>query len=286
MDLKRKFLLFIIPLIIISCGTRETINSTRVFLSQQIASGIPKAYIKNNELISNLKRHQLILDTDGDGILDKDDPDIDGDGISNDCDLAPFDKNIGSIDTDKDGIPDFCDLNPHSDKVPDYSRALLQKKIFIEKGILLVEDNLHFSEEDLSFLYELIERISEKALLPSKKLYTIALSINLALGEYGSYDAKWANIRFTKDNTFSEEFPLIKLWQWVLTHEFFHFVANANPDYYESFQARYSDEQKNKKIAYPTNYSRENEGEYFAELETFQYFNMEYLISKTTTVIH
>lgn len=257
-----------------SCGKRETINNSRVFLSQQISNGMPSVYIKENELISNLKRHQLILDTDGDGILDKDDPDIDSDGISNDCDLAPFDKGIGSVDSDKDGIPVFCDMNPHSDEVPDNSKALFQKKIFIEKGILLVENNLKFSELDLSFLLELIETISEKASLPNKKLYTVALSNNLATGEYGSYDAKWANIRFTRDNTISEEFPLIKLWQWVLAHEFFHFVENANLEYYESFHERYSEELKNKKLFYPTNYSRENESEYFAEFETIQYFNL------------
>lgn len=274
MDLKSKLFVFIIITLATSCGKKENINNTRVFLSKQIASGMPNAYIKENELISNLKRHQLFLDTDGDGILDKDDPDIDGDGIPNDCDLAPFDKKIGSADSDHDEIPDFCDINPHSDKVPDNTRALFQKKIFIEKGILLIEDTLKLAESDVFFLNELITKISVKAPMPSMKLYTIALTNNLAMGEYGSYDPNWASIRFTKDNNISEDVPTIKLWQWVLTHEFFHFVANANTNYYESFHVRYSDELKNNTLVYPTNYSRENEGEYFAELETAQYFNL------------
>ena len=51
-------------------------------------------------------------DTDGDGICDYNDPDIDGDGVDNELDEMPLDEN-GSTDLDGDGVPD--DVDPDVD---------------------------------------------------------------------------------------------------------------------------------------------------------------------------
>ena len=54
------------------------------------------------------------LDTDGDGICDSLDDDIDGDGIGNDLDEMPLDEN-GSSDLDGDGIADEVDPDVDGD---------------------------------------------------------------------------------------------------------------------------------------------------------------------------
>jgi hypothetical protein len=49
------------------------------------------------------------LDTDGDGMGDVCDDDIDNDGVFNEVDNCPFDVNPDQIDVDGDGIGDVCD---------------------------------------------------------------------------------------------------------------------------------------------------------------------------------
>ena len=53
-------------------------------------------------------------DTDKDGVGDNSEDDIDGDGINNSQDEAPFDKN-GSVDKNKNGIADSNDFNSYFD---------------------------------------------------------------------------------------------------------------------------------------------------------------------------
>ena len=53
-------------------------------------------------------------DTDEDGVADNYDDDIDGDGINNLEDGAPYDK-TSTLDTDKDGIGNFIDKNDDND---------------------------------------------------------------------------------------------------------------------------------------------------------------------------
>jgi hypothetical protein len=56
-------------------------------------------------------------DTDGDGMLDVCDPDIDGDGFNNTDDNCPLVANPGQNDTNGDGVGDACDID--GDGIPD-----------------------------------------------------------------------------------------------------------------------------------------------------------------------
>ena len=57
-------------------------------------------------------------DTDGDGIGDACDPDIDGDGDLNGADNCPYTANADQSDIDADGIGDVCDPDADGDGIP------------------------------------------------------------------------------------------------------------------------------------------------------------------------
>ena len=108
-------------------------------------------------------------DTDNDGVLDfriseyrgkffEGDIDLDGDGIRNVYDSAPYDPKRGGVDLDRDGVPDkpgsFDDRD--GDGIPDHldwSRrkpeplANLQTGLFRDFGVILVERSARFSPE-------------------------------------------------------------------------------------------------------------------------------------------
>jgi hypothetical protein len=58
-------------------------------------------------------------DTDGDGLGDACDPDIDGDTVLNSVDNCPIHPNPGQKDTDNNGLGDACDNDDDNDGVPD-----------------------------------------------------------------------------------------------------------------------------------------------------------------------
>jgi exonuclease III len=59
------------------------------------------------------------VDTDGDGMGDTCDPDIDGDGLLNDApDNCPYSPNADQADLDADGIGDACDPDIDGDGIP------------------------------------------------------------------------------------------------------------------------------------------------------------------------
>ena len=108
-------------------------------------------------------------DSDGDGVLDyriseyrgkfyEGDIDVDGDGIRNVYDVAPYDDSRGGVDTDGDGVPDrpgtFADRDgdgipdhldwsrPKADELPE-----IQAGLFRDFGIILVERSARFTPE-------------------------------------------------------------------------------------------------------------------------------------------
>lgn len=227
---------------------------------------MPEEYEEKIGIISGLERHELFLDTDKDGILDRDDFDIDNDNVPNDCDKAPFDKLIGTQDSDFDQIPDFCDLSDSSEL------QRLQEETFSRYGIML---NLNerfdedFHPEDLR---NALLRISSHTTMPDKMLSTLTLTEELASGEYGVYDQDWRHIRLRPDQATHEQYPQITLSTWTLVHELFHFVGATNSRLYSDFEKWYKSQHLTGRLTYPTEYSKVSKEEYFAESMTFEYF--------------
>ena len=236
-----------------------------------MTSGIPSHYGTDQGIISSLKRHDLIYDTDRDLILDRDDFDIDNDGIPNDCDLAPFDKTIGDADSDHDGIPDFCDLTPHGEEnVTDAQKV--QQEVWEKFGIMLNMNESFKKEFEPKELKGVLEMIATKATLPGPDLLTLTLTRAQPIGEFGVYDSDWKNIRLRPSLTPHDEFPGIKNSSWTMVHELFHFVAQSNKKTFKAFQSWYENSRKNETLTYPTEYSKLSQEEYFAEQETLKYF--------------
>ena len=81
----------------------------------------------NNDNIPDCVDQEDITDTDADGIPDVSDPDDDGDGQTDEDELAcgsdPLDSASTSIDTDNDNIPDCVDADDDGDGVPDIEDA-------------------------------------------------------------------------------------------------------------------------------------------------------------------
>lgn len=254
-----RLLLVLIIFLLVSCGQGPG-KSTPVLLKGQVTSGLPQEYQDKIGLITGLMRHDLFLDHDRDGILDRDDPDIDNDDIPNDCDSAPFDPEKGREDLDQDGIPDFCD-----------NGSELQKTVFARYGILL-NMNEEFEDFDPAELLSRLKYISSVSPLPHEALKTLTLTDSLPWGELGVYDRDWHNIRFRPDETPHDEFPGIKLSSWTLVHELFHFVEVSRPDFYQEFAHEYQSALKGKTLKYSTHYAQVSEEEFFAERYTLRYF--------------
>jgi hypothetical protein len=62
-------------------------------------------------------------DTDGDGRLDAEDPDADGDGVPDAVEAGDGDPRTPPVDTDRDGVPDLRDSDSDGDGVADASEG-------------------------------------------------------------------------------------------------------------------------------------------------------------------
>ena len=152
-------------------------------VAQLVASADPE----EAELLREYYGEELDLlvyatrDSDGDGIHDfrvsdyygkflEGDVDLDGDGLRNVLDAAPYDPAQGGLDADGDGVPDpgsFADAN--SNGVPDTvdwalgnqrpEAAQRQRELFLQHGILLVDRSAVFTEELARSVQDVITRI-------------------------------------------------------------------------------------------------------------------------------
>ncbi len=139
-------------------------------------------------------------DTDGDGVFDyriseyrgkffEGDIDLDGDGIRNVFDVAPYNRKVGGKDTDGDLIPDepgsFADAD--GDGIPDHldwskrkpePLASVQAGLFRDFDVILVERNARFSPE-LVRAFDDVLRLLYREPLPT--LRTIAVEEQLLI---------------------------------------------------------------------------------------------------------
>jgi hypothetical protein len=189
-------------------------------------------------------------DTDGDGVLDyriseyrgkffEGDIDLDGDGIRNVYDVAPYNRRVGGVDTDGDGVPDkpgtFADRD--GDGIPDHldwSRRKaeplpeLQAGLFRDFGVILVERSARFTPELVQAVDDTLRLVFRERM---STLRTIAvedqLLISPDLGDNGFMLAQTQTLTiYTKSIEGAEPVVLLGLMlhevahAWQLTQDF------------------------------------------------------------------
>ncbi len=108
-----------------------------------------------------------VRDSDGDGIHDfrvsdyygkfmEGDIDIDGDGVRNVLDAAPYDTAVGGRDENGNGVPDTVDW-ALGDKGADAVRR--QRELFARHGILLVDRSAAFTDELSRSVHDVVTRV-------------------------------------------------------------------------------------------------------------------------------
>lgn len=147
-------------------------------------------------------------DSDNDGIFDyriseyrgkffEGDLDIDGDGIRNVYDVAPYDPKVGGVDTTGDGIPDkpgsFADRD--GDGIPDHldwsrrkpeALAELQANLFHDFGVILVERSSRFTPDLVQAVDDTLRLVFRRR-IPTLRTITVEdqLLISPDLGDNG-----------------------------------------------------------------------------------------------------
>jgi hypothetical protein len=198
-------------------------------------------YGDDDELLAYASR-----DTDRDGVLDyrishycgkffEGDIDLDGDGIRNVYDVAPYDRRVGGVDTNRDGAPDkpgsFADAD--GDKIPDHidwstlapeqlseQHAEQQAGLFRDFGVMLVERSSSFTPELVQAIDDTMRLVFRK---PLPTLRTMAVEDQLLLsrdlGDNGLMVAQTQTLTvYTKSITNAD--PLVVLG--LLVHEVDH----------------------------------------------------------------
>jgi hypothetical protein len=143
-------------------------------------------------------------DTDRDGVLDyrvshycgkffEGDIDLDGDGIRNVLDVAPYDRRVGGVDTNRDGAPDkpgsFADQD--GDAIPDHldwstfapeqlgeQHAEQQAGLYRDFGVILVERSSSFTPELVQAIDDTLRLVFRK---PLATLRTVSVEEQLLL---------------------------------------------------------------------------------------------------------
>lgn len=166
-----------------------------------------------DELYGRRLRPLAVRDSDGDGIADfrlsdyygkflEGDVDVDGDGVRNVLDAAPFDERIGGRDTDGDGVPEagtFEDRNgnglpdhldwglPEAAESPERAAmARIQLGLFRDFGIVLVERDARFDLPLAQAVDDAVRVVFGQALRAQGRLSTlrtVAVERNALLSE-------------------------------------------------------------------------------------------------------
>ncbi len=166
-------------------------------LRDRYASGPRPERRELRSFYSNMDLRLLaIRDSDGDGAHDfrisdyygkflEGDIDLDGDGIRNSLDVAPYDADLGGRDETGDGAPDVDFADRDLDTIPDHvdwggpaegEAASWQQQLFERHGLLLVERGAVFSAPLARSTYDAVTRVFRGPLQagPLPTLRTIA----------------------------------------------------------------------------------------------------------------
>lgn len=232
-------------------------------------------YGEDTELLAYASR-----DSDRDGVLDyrishycgkffEGDIDLDGDGIRNVYDAAPYDRRVGGTDTNRDGMPDkpgsFADAD--GDQIPDHldwstlapaqldeQYAEMQAALHRDFGVMLVERSSSFTPELVLAIDDALRLVFRK---PLPTLRTVAVEDQLLLsrdlGDNGLMVAQTQTLTVYTKSIESAD-PLVVLG--LLVHEVDHAWQLAQDFVATDLRA------ENNRIHYPP-------GKFTASLERF-----------------
>ena len=135
-----------------------------------------------------------IRDSDGDGVRDyrvsdyygkflEGDVDVDGDGVRNVYDAAPYDAAVGGRDRTGDGAPDEDLVDANRNGLPDHldwrvlgkpaHQAARQEALFHDHGIILVERSARFTDRLTRSVHDAVTRVFRGPLQRQPRLPTL-----------------------------------------------------------------------------------------------------------------
>lgn len=216
----------------IGLGCLRTLKPQRfeapAFLTNQIIPDhVRQEQLENAELSLN-------DDLDRDETIDRLDQDIDGDGILNLVDQAPFDAKEINQDLDRDGIPDWVDYSIDNTLIENTTRvtADLQKEIFDQYQVYVISDHTLWSETELRFIKaELAAGVFSKfkGLNSFTPVIVKTVNSNPENLEFGRYHPFWKTILIDSRTESLEE---------IFLHEAFHALRHFDSSIYDSFMKR------------------------------------------------
>jgi hypothetical protein len=220
-------------------------------------------------------------DTDRDGVLDyrishycgkffEGDVDLDGDGIRNVYDSAPYNRRSGGVDTNGDGLPDKRFADDDGDRIPDHldwsklgrlgePQAKQQAALLRDFGVILVERSSTFTPSLVQAVDDTLRLVFRE---PLPTLRTVAvehqLLISPDLGDNGLMVAQTQTLTvYTKSIAGSD--PLVVFG--LLVHEVDHAWQLAQDFDTKNLRA------ENKRIHYPPGKFTQSLGRFGLEAE-------------------
>lgn len=195
-----------------------------------------KEKLRGFKLIKGLSSELDVLgdfnDTDSDGIPDVMDSDIDNDLVNNYLDQYPFDKNRHGEDLDNDQIPDFLDfevLGKRKKRI-NSEMALIQERVFKEKGVLIVFNKGKFNLEELRVIqHELLDGTFKN--INNFKRLKVIIKENSG-PHFANFNKFWHGATFFQNDYHRKQ---IKNFRGTFVHEVFHSLRYGNTKLYDRF---------------------------------------------------
>ncbi|HLW58000.1 MAG TPA: thrombospondin type 3 repeat-containing protein [Bacteriovoracaceae bacterium] len=237
-----RFLLLLI--LITSCGKNENIENR---------------FTSAHHFYAN--QTQVWKDTDKDGIQDRFDFDIDGDGIPNLADQYPYDPQNFGEDSNHNGIPDFIDFEFH----PTLKElSSIQERLLKEKGIYLINAESDFTKEEILSIENILLNEEINLRLSFNKLKVVAKYPAHKRSNFvrASFDPYWEQISFYD----VPELNNILSFNASFVHELGHVYQHESPEAFEEFK---------KNPLYLTQYAHSSLEEAFAEMFLFKIQELE-----------
>lgn len=231
-NIQLNFLLVFLFLLAASCGKKEKLEIKYHFSNEHdLSKGDQDIYRE----MGRLEKASIHNDFDWDGIPDLYDLDLDDDGHLNYADQYPFDIKKWGEDIDNDGITDFFDIEVLG--IYKYglanTSAKIQKRLFIEKSILLISGNLAFTKNELIHIQkEFFENTLAKIKSFDKLKIIYKNPKNYELTKFAEYNTAWKTISLYHSNYFKNR---IYNFSNSLVHEVFHSIERSDQNLYKAF---------------------------------------------------